>query len=130
MKWPYEDYIARYGKVIGTRIHGLIERAGKLTPADYEGLLANRRRVMRLVQETAADADGYLTLAASGPAIQGLEYTGSRTFLVYGSWLGLPAFSLPLLQVNGLPLGLQLIGVPYADGALCAAAHWFMRDFG
>ena len=130
MKWPYEDYIARYGKVIGTRIHGLIERAGKLTPTDYEGLLANRRRVMRLVQETAADADGYLTLAASGPAIQGLEYTGSRTFLVYGSWLGLPAFSLPLLQVNGLPLGLQLIGVPYADGALCAAAHWFMRDFG
>jgi Asp-tRNA(Asn)/Glu-tRNA(Gln) amidotransferase A subunit family amidase len=130
MKWPYEDYIARYGKIIGTRIHGLIERASKLSPADYEALLANRRRVMDLARQTAAGADGYITLASSGPAIQGLEYTGSRTFLVYGSWLGLPAFSLPLLQVNGLPQGVQLIGVPHGDGALCAAAHWFMRDFG
>jgi len=129
MKWPYEDYISRYGKVIGTRIHGLIERAGKLAPADYEALLANRRRVMQIVRETAADTDGYLTLASSGPAIQGLDYTGSRTFLVYGSWLGLPAFSLPLLQVNGLPLGIQLIGVPHGDGDLCAVAHWFMREF-
>ncbi|MDH3288415.1 MAG: amidase family protein, partial [Betaproteobacteria bacterium] len=130
MKWPYEDYIARYGKIIGTRIHGLIERAGKLSPADYEALLANRQRVMELVRETAAGADGYITLASSGPAIQGLEYTGSRTFLVYGSWLGVPAFSLPLLEVNGLPQGVQLIGVPHGDGALCAAAHWLMREFG
>jgi Asp-tRNA(Asn)/Glu-tRNA(Gln) amidotransferase A subunit family amidase len=129
MKWPYEDYIARYGTIIGTRIHGLIERAGTLSPAYYETLLANRRRVMELMRETAAGADGYITLASSGPAIKGLEYTGSRTFLVYGSWLGLPAFSLPLLQVNGLPQGVQLIGVPHGDGVLCAAAHWFMRDF-
>jgi len=129
MKWPYEDYIARYGKLIGTRIHGLIERARGLTPADYEALLENRRRVLQLVRETAAGADGFLTLASSGPAIEGFEYTGSRTFLVYGSWLGLPAFSLPLLQVDGLPLGIQLIGVPQGDGALCALAHWFMRDF-
>jgi Asp-tRNA(Asn)/Glu-tRNA(Gln) amidotransferase A subunit family amidase len=130
MKWPYEDYIARYGKSIGARVHGLIERAGKLSPADYEALLANRRRLMQLVQETAAEADSYITLASSGPAIQGLEYTGSRTFLVYGSWLGLPAFSLPLLEVDGLPQGIQLIGVPHGDGALCAVAHWFMRHFG
>jgi len=129
MKWPYEDYIARYGKIIGTRVHGLIERAHKMTPSDYEGLLANRRRVMELVRETAVGADGYITLASSGPAIQGLEYTGSRTFLVYGSWLGLPAFSLPLLEVNSLPQGFQLIGVPHSDGALCAAAHWLMREF-
>jgi len=129
MKWPYEDYLARYGMSIGTRIHGLIERAGKLSPADYEALLANRRRVMELVRESAAEADGCITLASSGPAIQGLEYTGSRTFLVYGSWLGLPAFSLPLLEVNGLPQGIQLMGVPHGDGALCAVAHWFMRDF-
>lgn len=128
MKWPYEDYIARYGKKIGTRIHGLIERAGKLSPAQYEALLANRRRVMELVRETAIGTDGYITLASSGPAIKGFEYTGSRAFLVYGSWLGLPAFSLPLLQVNGLPQGIQLIGVPHGDGALCAVAHWFMRD--
>jgi Asp-tRNA(Asn)/Glu-tRNA(Gln) amidotransferase A subunit family amidase len=128
MKWPYEDYIARFGKAIGERIHGLIGRARKMSAEDYENLLEHRRRVRHLVHETAGGADGFITLAASGPAILGHEYTGSRTFLVYGSWLGLPAFSLPLLQVNGLPLGIQLIGTPGADGALCATANWFMSN--
>jgi Asp-tRNA(Asn)/Glu-tRNA(Gln) amidotransferase A subunit family amidase len=80
------------------------------------------------MRAAAAGADGYITLASSGPAILGHEYTGSRTFLVYGSWLGLPAFALPLLQVNGLPLGVQLIGAPGADGALCAVANWMMNS--
>ena len=38
--------------------------------------------------------------------------------------IGLPAFSLPLLQVNGLPLGVQILGAPDGDGALCAVANW------
>ena len=128
MKWPYEDYIARFGKVIGKRIHELIERARKMSPADYAALLAKRRQVRDIVAAVAAGADGFVTLASSGPAILGHEYTGSRTFLIYGSWLGLPAFSLPLLQVNGLPLGVQLMGAPGGDGALCAVANWFMKN--
>jgi Asp-tRNA(Asn)/Glu-tRNA(Gln) amidotransferase A subunit family amidase len=128
MKWPYEDYIARFGNVIGKRIHGLIDQARKMSPDDYEKLLENRRRVRHLVHETAGGADGYITLAASGPAILGHDYTGSRTFLIYGSWLGLPAFSLPLLQVNGLPLGVQLLGAPGTDGGLCAVANWMTNS--
>jgi len=128
MKWPYEDYIARFRNVIGKRIHELIERAQKMSPADYEALLATRRQMRDIVGAVAAGADGFVTLASSGPAILGHEYTGSRTFLIYGSWLGLPAFSLPLLQVNGLPLGVQLMGAPGGDGALCAVANWFMRN--
>jgi len=129
MKWPFEDYIARFGKAIGERIHGLVERAAKMSPADYEALLANRRRVRHLAHETAGGADGYLTLASSGPAITGLAYTGSRTFLIPATWLGLPAFALPLLAANGLPVGVQLLGEPNGDGKLCAVANWIMRNF-
>jgi Asp-tRNA(Asn)/Glu-tRNA(Gln) amidotransferase A subunit family amidase len=128
MKWPYEDYITRFGKAIGKRIHGLIADARKMTPSEYEQLLAYRNRTRTLFQETVRGSDGCVTLAASGPAILGHEFTGSRTFLIYGSWLGLPAFALPLLQVNGLPLGLQLMGAPYADGDLCAVANWMLRN--
>jgi len=127
MRWPYEDYVARFGNIIGKRIRDLMVAAHKMTPAQYERLLANRRRVRELVRTALLSADGCITLAASGPAILGHEYTGSRTFLIPGSWLGLPAFSLPLLQVNGLPLGVQLLGAPDGDGALCAVANWFMK---
>jgi Asp-tRNA(Asn)/Glu-tRNA(Gln) amidotransferase A subunit family amidase len=128
MKWPYEDYIGRFGKVIGTRIHGLIERANKTTPAEYETLLANRRRMRDIARSVAVGADGYITLASSGPATQGHEYTGSRTFLIYGSWLGMPAFALPLMESQGMPVGVQLLGAPGSDGALCAVANWMMSS--
>jgi Asp-tRNA(Asn)/Glu-tRNA(Gln) amidotransferase A subunit family amidase len=128
MKWPYEDYVARFGNVIGTRIRDLMEVARKMTPEQYEQLLANRRRVRTLFQQTAQGTDGCITLAASSPAILGHEFTGSRTFLICGSWLGLPAFSLPLLQVNELPLGVQLLGAPHGDGALCAVADWMLKN--
>ena len=128
MKWPYQDYVARFGNAIGKRIRDLMVAVKKTTPRQYEQLLANRRRVRALFQETVKDTDGCITLAASGPAILGHEYTGSRTFLICGSWLGLPAFSLPLLQVNGLPLGVQLLGAPDGDGALCAVANWMLKN--
>jgi Asp-tRNA(Asn)/Glu-tRNA(Gln) amidotransferase A subunit family amidase len=34
------------------------------------------------------------------------------------------------MRVDGLPLGLQLIGAAGRDGALCAHAHWLMRNVG
>ena len=128
LRWPFEDYIARYGKLIGERLRGLVKRANEMTPRDYERLLENRDAMRKLWCETMSDADGYITLASSGPAIEGLEYTGSRSFLVYASWLGLPAFSLPLMQSKGLPFGLQLIGAPDADGSLAGVANWITRE--
>ena len=68
-----------------------------------------------------------ITLAASGPAPIGHGNTGSRTFLTYATFLGIPAFSLPLMRVQGLPVGLQLICHAARDGELCAIAHWLMR---
>ena len=129
LKWPFEDYIARFGKLIGERLHGLVKRANAMTPADYERLLDIRNAMRRHWCEAMDGADGVITLSSSGPAIKGLEYTGSRTFLVYGSWLGLPAFSLPMFQTNGMPFGLQLIGRPDADGELAGVANWITQHF-
>lgn len=130
LKWPYTDYVARFGKQIGERIHSLLERAEKMSPADYVALLETRRRMQAQTRRVLAQAgaDAYLTLASSGPAILGHDYTGSRTFLVYGSWLGFPAFALPLMEVGGLPVGVQLLGLGDQDGALASAARWIMSE--
>jgi Asp-tRNA(Asn)/Glu-tRNA(Gln) amidotransferase A subunit family amidase len=126
LKWPFQDYIARYGKMIGKRLHGLVERALKMSPADYLAVLEKRHAIREHCRKLAADlgADAYITLASSGPAIEGFEFTGSRTFIVPGSWLGFPAFSLPMMQSEGLPFGLQLLGIDHRDGNLCSTANW------
>ena len=127
MRWPFDDYVARYGaRMVGPRIRELLDRARQMTPAHYESLLATRHRLQRAAATVLSRCDGFITLACSGPAPRGLAQTGSRTFPSYASWLGLPAFSLPLLEVSGLPVGVQLIGRAGADSTLCATAQWMM----
>ena len=131
MQWPFQDYITRHGEAIGERIRGLMVRAKQIAPADYLALLEKRRaiRAQGMTLARYLEADAYVTLAASGPAPQGLAHSGSRSFIVPGSWLGFPAFSLPVMAVNGLPLGLQLMGLDRQDGRLCSHAHWVMQTF-
>ena len=125
MRWPFEDYLARYGpQKVGPRIRELLDRARNLTPRDYEARLATCLRLQRAAAAVLARCDGFITLACSGPAPRGLTQTGSRTFPSYASWLGLPAFSLPLVEVNRLPVGVQLIGREGADSSLYAIARW------
>ena len=128
MKWPYGEYISRYGRLVSRHIRELVERGRGMSPAEYDALLANRRRMQRIAAARLTHCDGLVTLASSGPAPLGLADTGSRTFLSYASWLGLPAFSLPLLVVKGLPVGIQLIGRAREDAPLCATARWMMQE--
>jgi Asp-tRNA(Asn)/Glu-tRNA(Gln) amidotransferase A subunit family amidase len=126
MRWPYEQYAARHGKLIEPRVHDRMAQARAMTADRYASLLLEKYVLKQKVMDLSADCDGFLTLSASGPAPLGLQHTGSRTFLTHATFLGLPAFSLPLLEVEGLPLGVQLIGKPHEDGRLCAMAAWLM----
>jgi Asp-tRNA(Asn)/Glu-tRNA(Gln) amidotransferase A subunit family amidase len=48
---------------------------------------------------------------------------------VHTSYLGIPAISLPVLQDEGLPLGLQVTGFANGDAAAFAAAAWIKTLF-
>ena len=47
---------------------------------------------------------------------------------VAASLLGCPALTLPLLEDEGLPLGLQLLGGTDRDAALAEVAAWVAAD--
>jgi len=126
MKWPYEQYVRDHGPLLEQRIKDRVAHAAKMTPADYTRLLEEKRAMQARVRGVLEGSDGFITLAASSPAPVGHDQTGSRTFLLYASFLGIPAFSLPLMTVDGLPVGVQLIGAWGADGDLCAVANWMM----
>jgi Asp-tRNA(Asn)/Glu-tRNA(Gln) amidotransferase A subunit family amidase len=63
-------------------------------------------------------------LCSSGPAIQDHAFTGSRNYALPWTLVGAPAFALPLLVAEDLPLGLQIAGFAERDAEACAIAGW------
>lgn len=124
MLWPYQQYFERYPEHLESRQRERLERARMMTPADYIALLDEKARMKVRAREAMQDADAILTLSSSGPAPIGHTHTGSRAYLLFASFLHLPAFSLPLMQADGMPVGAQLIGHAGRDGDLCAVANW------
>ena len=105
----------------------VVQRAQKyedLTLAEHRADLKERARVRAVHAELAANCDACIALAAPSGAPAGLASTGNPEFAVPGSLLGVPTLSLPLFEVGGMPLGLQLIGYFDRDADAFAIAHW------
>lgn len=130
----FHDIALSYGP-LGTAHPGklsakLVEVIGigqGVTEAEYAAALAQREPLLADLRPVFAKYDAILTPAATGPAPEGLSSTGAPVFNFLWTYLGLPAISLPLLDVGGLPLGVQLVGAKGEDGKLLAVAAHLMR---
>ena len=123
-RWPLNTYYARDADKLSKGARQRLANAEAMNLDDYRELLVERARVRRVDAKLAQACDGCVTLPASGPAPVGLNFTGDPSFAVPFSLLGVPALSLPLFMVDGLPLGLQVAGFEHADHATFAAAAW------
>jgi aspartyl-tRNA(Asn)/glutamyl-tRNA(Gln) amidotransferase subunit A len=92
------------------------------------------------VRDTLAQADAYLvpTIAvpipmreATGPkgGADMPKLLGEVTRLTrWVNYLGVPALSLPCgFDSRGLPMGMQIVGRPFAEGTLLAIGHAYQR---
>ncbi len=77
--------------------------------------------------ELARRADGFITLSSPGPGPIGMDQ-GSAIFNEASSILGAPAINLPLLGVDDVPLGVQLLGAHHGDEQLTATARWIAEQ--
>lgn len=127
MRWPFQGYVEAYPEQMGERIHALMKQGAKIGREHYRELLLLQRRLRERMAMLSGTYDAMVLPAASGPAPHGFEFTGARTLLVYSTFMGCPAFSLPLMRVNKMPFGLQLIGFQGADHALARHAQWMMQ---
>lgn len=126
-RWPLNTYRDRAaGKLSAAMLQRLAD-AEAMTPDDYRAALAERARLRALYADLARDCDACVTLSAPGPAPLGLQSTGNPAFAVPSSLLGTPSISLPLLSVDGLPVGLQAIGFEHGDADLFAFAAWLQQ---
>ncbi|PVE22175.1 amidase [Microvirga sp. KLBC 81] len=83
----------------------------------------DRAALLRMeFDRAAAPFDAVITPAATGIAPEGLSFAGDPIFNGMWTLLHVPCITLPLLEVSGLPMGLQLVGPRYNDGKILAAA--------
>jgi Asp-tRNA(Asn)/Glu-tRNA(Gln) amidotransferase A subunit family amidase len=128
MRWPLNAYRNRDPGKMSEAILAQLGIAEAMTLEDYRAQLAERAQMRAIYAALAEHCDAVLTLAATGPAPLGLGSTGNGVFGVPGSLLGVPALSLPLLQAEQLPLGLQAVGFAEGDAALFATAAWLIEQ--
>ena len=126
-RWPYYDYYQRHRDKLSTYLQGQIETSFSLTDDDFQAAVAQRTLIRQQVASLRAKADGFITFTASGPAPVGLQWTGSRSFQICWTLTATPSFTLPLLSVGGLPLGVQLMGFADQDETLARHALWIAQ---
>lgn len=128
--WPLGTYAARDGSALSRSALDRLAQARKMTAADYRALLARRNESRQRHAAAGARYAALVMLGATGAAPRGLDFTGDPVINVPASWLGAPAITLPLLADEGLPLGLQLVGLPGRDADTLAAARWIGQHYG
>jgi Asp-tRNA(Asn)/Glu-tRNA(Gln) amidotransferase A subunit family amidase len=129
-RWPLNMFRERDANKLSKAMRERLARANGMRQTEYRAALAERNRVRALYAELASHGDGIVTLAAPGAAPLGLESTGNPIFAVPFSLLGVPAVSLPLMQEQNLPLGLQLAGFADGDATTFAVAAWLLHALG
>lgn len=121
----HEQWFRHRADEYGPRLRANIEM-GMLIPAvTYLQAQRLRRQFRQDLTALAESVDALLTPATPAPAPRDLTTTGDAAFQAPWTSAGLPTITIPSgLAGDGLPLGIQLAGPPWAEGRLLAVAGW------
>ena len=122
-------------------VRARLEAGFAIPAAQYLEVLRLRAAWLERFKETLGKADAYLAPTIAVP-LPTREQTGPRggaamprllaevTRLTrWVNYLGVPALSLPCgFDSKGLPIGMQLVGRPFAEGTLLAAGRAYQRE--
>ncbi len=124
----FAPLLKRQPDLISKRLTAQIEDGLRLTASEYLQALEVRKNAYWGLEHLFRDYGTVLTPSAPGPAPKGLETTGVPIFNAYWTMMGTPCVSLPLLEVDGMPLGVQLVGARRDDGRLLRTARLLVRQ--
>lgn len=104
-----------------------IEHGKSISAVDYNSALDVREALNAGLEEVLERYDAIITPAATGPAPKGLEATGNPVFNAMWTYLGVPCVTVPLLEVDGMPVGVQLVSERHDDGRLLRNSRWLVE---
>ena len=105
-------------------LRGKLEQAQAIGASDYIEAVNTREIIYRDLSALLNRVDAVLCLASPGSAPEGFATTGNAICNGLWTYLGVPCVTLPRMTVDGLPMGLQLVGRRADEGRLLRiAAH-------
>ena len=122
MALNYAGYYGRGKDRLSAEMREAIETGRRMLAVDYAEALRERDSLYQQLLHALEPYDAIVTPSAPGPAPRGFETTGNPVFCSMWTYLGVPALNLPLLEANGLPLGVQLVGRRFDEERLFKAA--------
>lgn len=125
------ERLAQHPDWFGADVRQRLEAGRALTAADYSLARRTQAEMKRYFENFFMDYDLLLlpTTATTARPINGLdsaEYAPRLTrFTASFNLVGLPALSVPCGRVDGLPVGLQIVGPAWAEACVLRAGYAF-----
>jgi aspartyl-tRNA(Asn)/glutamyl-tRNA(Gln) amidotransferase subunit A len=130
----HRAYIEDESLAIGPAVRARIVGGKKVSAADYIATRDHQRAAIARFVEWMEDIDALLTPAVTTPAIPVSEVDEKltpATFTRAGNYVGACGLALPAgFSPQALPVGVQLLGKPYAEGTLLRLGAAFERETG
>ena len=123
----YGDIYDRHGDRLSPAMRERLAAGMQVSARSYLDALHVREPLYRQMAEVFERFDAVICPAAPGPAPKGLETTGNPIFNGLWTYLGVPAITLPLLEIDGMPVGVQLVGPRRDEARLLRAANWLVN---
>jgi Asp-tRNA(Asn)/Glu-tRNA(Gln) amidotransferase A subunit family amidase len=136
-RWAQRNLVDEHPDGVSQRAKNTLARAEAMRPDDYRAALLEREAAQLCHAKLAPLADAIITLSCPGPAplwpgdVPGQPLaprpTGDAIFNYPSSMLFAPAVTMPLLSVDGMPVGVQLMGQQHSDARITALARWLLE---
>ena len=128
-RWPLIAWRDAKPEAMSETVRGYVAKAEKMSVADYRRASAARESLRAQHRALAGKVDGFVTLAHIGPGQMGQPAVGTPWYNDASSAIGAPTISLPLLAVEDVPLGVQIMGFEGGDEDLAAMARALLAAF-
>ncbi|HLO31147.1 MAG TPA: amidase [Anaerolineales bacterium] len=122
----HQKWFEKYESLYSSKLTELIRRGQLISDSQLQDALNARDRFQAEMTQAMNenDIDLWVSPPSTGPAPKGLDNTGDPAMNLPWTQIGFPAMNIPVEKgLDGLPIGLQVIGKWYRDEELLAWAE-------